>query len=417
MRKLFSIVFSAVLLLLGSTPGTWAQKVKVYQVVRRSMAWAMLCLAVCMLGVGVSAGAQKPTIITFDAPGAGTDSGQGTYPFGITPEGAIIGWYVDGNNVYHGVLRTPHGTITKIDDPDAGTDEYQGTIPVAMNMEGVIAGTYLDASYVFHGFLRAPGGKFMKMDDAYAGTDPGQGTRVTDINAAGTIAGWSDDAGNVNHIFLRGAHGSPTEFYAPGAGKGDGQGTYMPTFYGLTPAGAITGWYVDVSNVMHGYLRGAYGSVTEFNAPDAGTDSNACPGTTVPGAPLLAGTQPLSVNPEGAVAGQYGDENCAFHGFLHGAHGRITEFDPPGAGKGAGQGTFVTSNNPAGAITGYYTDKYDVSHGFVRAPDGKFTTFDVPGAGKDSYEGTFSLGNNPAGVCMGYYVDANGTSHGFLWIP
>ena len=220
----------------------------------------------------------------------------------------------------HGFLRTPHGTITKLDDPDAGTDEYQGTIPVAMNMEGVIAGTYLDASYVFHGFLRAPDGKFMKMDDAYAGTDPGQGTRVTDINAAGTIAGWSDDAGNVNHIFLRGAHGSPTEFYALGAGTGDGQGTYMPTFYGLTPAGAITGWYVDPSNVMHGYLRGAYGSVTEFNAPDAGTDSNACPGTTVPGAPLLAGTQPLSVNSEGAVAGQYGDENCAFHGFLRGAH-------------------------------------------------------------------------------------------------
>ena len=75
MRKLFGIVFSAVLLLIGSAQGTWAQKVKVYQVVRRSMAWAMLCLAVCMLGVGVSAGAQKATIVTFDAPGAGTDPG------------------------------------------------------------------------------------------------------------------------------------------------------------------------------------------------------------------------------------------------------------------------------------------------------------------------------------------------------
>jgi hypothetical protein len=193
---------------------------------------------------------------------------------------------------------------------------------------------------------------------------------VTDINAAGTIAGWSDDAGNVNHIFLRDGHGGTTEFYAPGAGNDDGQGTYMPTFYALTPAGAITGFYVDVSNVMHGYLRGAYGSVTKFNAPDAGTDSDACAGAWVPPGtpPLLEGTQPTSVNPEGAVAGQYGDANCVFHGFLRSAHGSITEFDPRGAGKGPGQGTF-------------------------------------------------SFGNNPAGVCMGYYVDTNGASHGFLWIP
>ena len=59
-----------------------------------------LCLALCVLGLAVSAGAQKPTIITFDAPGAGTEAGQGTNACGITPEGAIIGWYVDGNNVY-----------------------------------------------------------------------------------------------------------------------------------------------------------------------------------------------------------------------------------------------------------------------------------------------------------------------------
>ena len=419
MRKLFSIMFSAVLLLIVSGQGAGAQKVKVYQVVRRSMAWAMLCLAVCMLGVGVSAGAQKPTIITFDPSDAGKGAGQGTNAWGITPQGAIIGWYVDGSNAIHGFLRTPHGTITTFDASGAGIDASQGTFAVAMNAEGVIAGTYLDASYVFHGFLRAPDGKFMKMDDPYAGTNPGQGTRVTDINAAGTIAGWSDDAGNVNHIFLRDAYGGATEFYAPGAGTGDGQGTYMPTFYGLTPAGAITGFYVDVSNVMHGYLRGAHGSITEFDAQHLGTGTSACQSAWVPlgSPPLLEGTQALSVNPEGAVAGQYGDVNCVFHGFLRDAHGSITEFDAPGAGKGAGQGTFVTSNNPEGAITGYYTDKYDVSHGFVRAPDGKFTTIDVPGAGKDPYEGTFSFGNNPAGVCMGYYVDANGASHGFLWIP
>jgi hypothetical protein len=390
-----------------------------FQFVRRSMAWATLCLGLCMLGFPVSAGAHKGTVITFDPPDAGKGAGQGTNAWGITPQGAIIGWYVDGSNAIHGFLRTPRGAITTIDASGAGIDASQGTFPVAMNAEGVIAGTYLDASYVFHGFLRAPDGRFMTVDDAYAGTDPGEGTRVTDINAAGTIAGWSDAAGNVNHIFLRGAHGGTTEFYAPGAGNGDGQGTYMPGFYGLTPAGAITGWYVDGNNVMHGYLRGAHASITEFDASGAGTDSSACLGAPVPPGwpPLLEGTQPVSANSEGAVTGSYGDQNCAFHGFLRGVHGRITEFDAPGAGKGTGQGTFPVSNNPAGVITGYYVDKYDVVHGFVRYPDGKFTTIDVPGAGTADFEGTFSYGNNPAGVCMGSYVDGNGASHGFLWIP
>jgi hypothetical protein len=43
-----------------------------------------------------------------------------------------------------------------------------------------------------------------------------------------------------------------------------------------------------------------------------------------------------------------------------------TTFDVPGAGTGAGQGTFTYCNNPAGAITGYYIDASGVSHGFLR---------------------------------------------------
>jgi hypothetical protein len=49
------------------------------------------------------------TIVTFDAPGAGTGPGQGTAPFsGATnPAGATTGAYSDSNNVSHGFLRTP----------------------------------------------------------------------------------------------------------------------------------------------------------------------------------------------------------------------------------------------------------------------------------------------------------------------
>jgi hypothetical protein len=39
----------------------------------------MVCAAICLLWLGVPATAQRPTIITFDAPGAGTGAYQGTF--------------------------------------------------------------------------------------------------------------------------------------------------------------------------------------------------------------------------------------------------------------------------------------------------------------------------------------------------
>src|ERR1700683_2316762 len=44
-------------------------------------------------------------IIEFNAPGAGTSSGQGTMPIGIVADGSILGWSIDSSNVYHGFLR------------------------------------------------------------------------------------------------------------------------------------------------------------------------------------------------------------------------------------------------------------------------------------------------------------------------
>lgn len=41
-------------------------------------------------------------------------------------------------------------------------------------------------------------------------------------------------------------------FNAPGAGTGAGQGTISNS---INPAGAITGYYLDASDVYHGFLR------------------------------------------------------------------------------------------------------------------------------------------------------------------
>ena len=54
---------------------------------------------------------------SFDAPGAGTGSFQGTLPQQITAAGTVVGNYVDTNFVTHGFVRTAQDTFTTIDVP------------------------------------------------------------------------------------------------------------------------------------------------------------------------------------------------------------------------------------------------------------------------------------------------------------
>jgi hypothetical protein len=65
-------------------------------------------------------------------------------------------------------------------------------------------------------------------------------------------------------------------FDTPGAGTGGGQGTVA---FGINPAGAITGYYLDANKVLHGFLCAPGGTITTFD--DASAD----------------------INPQGAIAG------------------------------------------------------------------------------------------------------------------
>src|SRR2546421_12484456 len=69
---------------------------------RRSLA---LCLAFCGLGLGLSSTGRAATFTTFDAPGAGTGPGQGTFATSLNPAGAITGYYADAHLVFHGFWR------------------------------------------------------------------------------------------------------------------------------------------------------------------------------------------------------------------------------------------------------------------------------------------------------------------------
>jgi len=91
------------------------------------------------------------------------------------------------------------------------------------------------------------------------------------------------------------------------------------------------------------------------------------------------------------------------HGFLTARDGAITTFDAPGAGTVTGmfQGTFGNSINPNGAIEGNYWDADNVSHGFAGARDGAIMTFDAPGAGTGAGQGTIPRSNNEEGTIAG----------------
>jgi len=105
------------------------------------------------------------------------------------------------------------------------------------------------------------------------------------------------------------------------------------------------------------------------------------------------------------------------HGFLRSPDGTITTFDAPGAGTGMNQGTDtgnVCGLNPAGAIAGEFVDDNYVFHGYVRSPDGTITTFDAPSAGTGMNQGTDAGHINPAGTISAPYIDSSGVSHGYL---
>src|SRR5260370_41456549 len=104
----------------------------------------------------------------------------------------MAGIYDDNSNVWHGFVRAPSGAIKTFDAPGAGTGSGQGTFTAStdgLNPAGAIAGYTLDASNVYHGFVRAPNGAITTFDVPGAGTGPFQGTYSDGINPAGTILG------------------------------------------------------------------------------------------------------------------------------------------------------------------------------------------------------------------------------------
>ena len=367
---------------------------------------AMLPLVAALAGVQLAA--QK--IVKFDVPGADTttDSFNGTFASGINNWGAITGFYIDSNNVYHGFLRSPEGRLTSFEDPSADTGPFNGTSPSSINDLGVVAGDYADASGTSHGFLRSPEGKFTTVDVPGAG---GFGSFPIAINLEGAVVGYYTDSNYSFHAFLRSPEGKFTTWTGPDECTGNGsEGCYGTGASNVNALGIVVGGFQDNSGyfVHHSFVRSPDGKVKTFDVPGAGTGTDQ--GTGCPGCAL-------GLNQLGAIAGIYSDAHSVNHGYLRSPKGEFATFDAPGAGTDANEGTGCPSDCPVmlndrGAIAGIYIDANSVYHGYLRSPDGKFATVDPPGS-----VFTWPAGLNDFGAITGYYYDANYVAHGFIRFP
>ncbi len=381
-----------------------------------------LLVGIFVLGMaGAASAGDKPRIITFDAPGAGTTAGsfEGTACYSdcsvlINNFGAISGTYEDANNVFHGFVRSPEGKFTTFEAPGADTTpgNFNGTFVNGISDAGAITGSYSDASGGSHGFLRSPEGAFTTFD--VTGSAPGA-TIANALNLEGAIVGFFADQHGVFRPYVRRPDGRFATWSVPGeCDASPATGCFGSASFSINLFGEAASGYEDNSGnfVGHGLLRSADGKLTTFDVPGAGTgpyQGTGCPGCSRP------------LNLLGANAGFFIDGNNVVRGYLRSPAGKITKFDVPGEGP-QGLGCFADCSmglNDFGAITGSYLDANNVTHGYVRSPDGKFVTFDAPGADltANDFNGTFPVSINDWGVVTGYYIDKNNVVHGFLLIP
>ena len=118
-----------------------------------------------------------------------------TIPFGINTSGTIAGFYRNPPiSDQGGFVRSPDGTVTKFALPGGGSvpPEVPGRlfygkstsgVSGGINAQGSVTGTYVDQNNISHGFLRSPNGTLATID-----LGPGN-TSAVSINDLGEVTG------------------------------------------------------------------------------------------------------------------------------------------------------------------------------------------------------------------------------------
>jgi hypothetical protein len=302
----------------------------------------------CAFGV-VQAGTLTPIN---DAPGADPFS---TNPLGINDVGQVGGGYTTGGGVIeHGFVGPPTGPYTTF---DYSTTAFVVAITEVRALNnagdavgyGSVAGGGRPSS--LHEFLRTPSGTIITLTDPSTGNPLlgiGQG-----INSAGYIVGdYNTPSGSRGFIL------SPDRTML--TTLSDPLGARLTRARGINDSGTVTGFFSDANGIVHGFVYdGVSGHYTTLDDPLA------FEGTSTTG---IGGTYLTGINNAGEIAGQYGDANGHYHGFVVDAsHTQFTEIHAPGAVN-----TQVFGINNLGQVT-VASD----SGGFVWSPATTGTPTDV----------------------------------------
>ncbi len=273
----------------------------------------------------------------------GPDGSQATVT-GINARRETAGYWIDarsGGPEYSGfVSRFPYHKFKSINYPGA-----DGTVPAAVTGERLAAGYVIEPPRLngVWGFV-LENGSWTLLKDGSEGKGKHAVTEIWGINDSALAVGFYENAGGTKIPFeLDVPNGDFTDLHPPGA-TGDAAAT------GINGKGDITGWETTSTGVKGFFLQA--GTYYPFNYPGA------------------IATYALSINWPDQIVGFYVDASNVRHGFLligpsKGGGQQVWQMiDAPG---GAG-GTVVTGINNHDDICGYYVDAYGVQHGFVAQP-------------------------------------------------
>jgi hypothetical protein len=248
--------------------------------------------------------------ITIGVPGS-----PNTQAEGINDARLVTGFYEDASSIHHGFVWQA-GAVHTVDYPGA---VY--TILEAVSNRGVAIGFYGDASNMEHVVMfSVPGGTWKVLPDILGYSD----NEAYGIDDAGFVVGnayegdsnvaWIFDSATLSYSFFTEPEAAPNSTYP----------------VSINDEGQMVGFYVDASNVAHGFLKQG----TTYTTIDA------------PGA---RGTGLYGINNSGTMTGQWFDTAGASQGFVLTSGGLFTTVDYPGP-----ELTGFDSINDRGDTSGVY---------------------------------------------------------------
>jgi probable HAF family extracellular repeat protein len=205
---------------------------------------------------------------------------------------------------------------------------------IGINNSGRTDGFYIDTNGVTHGFFAQ--GAYFKVD--YPGSAFNQ---LLGINDRGQEVGYySMSVNNTTPDFpyIYDQFGGVFEVLTIPGAVGGAQAT------GINNSQEVCGFYIDSTNVSHGFLLAA-GKFTTLDFPDS------------------LGTQALGLNNKGQIVGFYTDSANQTHGFVFAGNRYVTHDDPQGVGT-----TVINGINDKGQLVGFYGTS-PTNTGFVATPE------------------------------------------------